>query len=152
MSVSVVSDLFILAAAIAAPPPAQDCRAIADPAARLACYDTRESAPTPPAPVAAPAYAPSAAAPVFAPPAPSVSSASIVRAAPSGRVTTVAPLRYGLFRVTLDDGRVFDTATSTDAPPAAGMAVKLRRSVIGTTFLDMPGRSPITVRLVRQYR
>lgn len=167
----VMFDMLAATAAVASPPP-QDCRLIADPAARLACYDQRDaapaaSAPRPPEarvsqpspssvpPAAMPAPGPVAAAPAYAAPAsqpPAASSAEIIRAARSGRIASVAALRYGLFRLTLDDGRIFETATNTDSPPAVGTSVKLRRSVIGTTFLDVPGRSPITVRLVRQYR
>lgn len=155
-----VLDLLILAAAGAAAPPVTDCRTISESAARLACYDAREAAPPPPP---APTNQPTASAPGLASqprsmpqpayqpaPRPGASSASIVRAEPSGQIVAVAPLRYGLFRLTLADGRAFDTATDADPPPPVGTAIRLRRSMIGTTFLDAPGRSPITVRLVRQ--
>lgn len=128
----------------------QDCRAITDSAARLACYDAREAKPASasslemPSTRPAPGYAPSAPQPTAA------SNASIVRSDPTGRVTSVTARRYGLFRLTLDDGRTFDTATNTNAPPVVGDSVRLRRTPIGTTFLDIPGRSPVTVRLVRQ--
>lgn len=140
--------------------PAQACRTIADSAARLACYDAQERAEPPARPAAPVATAPDAApiaaippapVPVAAPPA-STSSADIIRDAPSGRIATVTRQRYGLYRLTLDDGRTFDTATNRATPPAAGTTVRLRRSVIGTTFLDAPGQSPITVRLVRTPR
>jgi len=147
MSVSVLLDLLLLMAAA----PGQDCRTVSDPAARLACYDARDAASSAaPAPAAEPPLAmPSTATPrPAALPAPA--PAASVRADPSGRVVGVAPLKYGLFRLTLDDGRMFDTATNTDAPPAVGASVTLRRSFIGTTFLDVPGRSPLTVRRVRQ--
>lgn len=158
-------DLLILAAAGAAAPLASDCRTISESAARLACYDAREAAsspppapasqPTPSAPNLAsqpratpqPAHQP---APAPAPTPSGASSASVVRADPSGQIVAVAPLRYGLFRLTLADGRAFDTATDADPPPPIGTTIRLRRSMIGTTFLDAPGRSPITVRLVRQ--
>ena len=79
-------------------------------------------------------------------------SAEIVRADPTGRVTAITPLRYGLYRIQLDDGRQFDMTSDVSAPPAVGDAVSLRRTLMGTTFLDIRGRSPITVRLLRQYR
>jgi hypothetical protein len=148
MAATLMIDLLALAAAAVSP--VQDCRAISNAADRLACYDARDAAPRPPAAKPVPA-APTTAEPL-PPPAPSASSAAIVRADPSGRIVSVKRLRYGLSRLTLDDGRVFDTATNTDAPPAVGTSVRLRRSVLGTTFLDSPGRSPLTVRLVRQYR
>ena len=141
MSVSVLLDLVLLAAAATA---AQDpeCRAIADPVARLTCYDLRDRKSLPPSAGEAPMAVPPSAAPRPAP-APSSGDAA-------GRIASVAPLKYGLFRLTLDDGRMFDTATNKDAPPAVGASVTLRRSFIGTTFLDVPGRSPLTVRRVRQ--
>ena len=160
MSASLMFDLVAMAAA-GAMPQAGDCRAIADPAARLACYDSRAALPsaaTPPS-VPAPSYAPPPAAvpppastaPAPVPPPRGASSASVVRADPTGRVVSVTPLRYGLFRVALDDGRSFDTATNTDPPPPVGASVRLRRTpLLGTTFLDVPGRNPITVRLVRR--
>jgi hypothetical protein len=140
--------------------PAQACRTIADSTARLACYDAHErtEAPAPPAaPVATSVHAvretPSApASAVPAAPLASASSATIIRDAPTGRIAAVQRMRYGLFRLTLDDGRMFDTATDRAAPPAVGATVRLRRSVIGTTFLDVPGESPLTVRLVRAPR
>jgi hypothetical protein len=155
----------LLAAAVAASSPVQDCRAISDAARRLACYDMRDTAPisgpspATPVPSSASPAPPSASAmpppPISAPSAsptlaPSASSASIVRADPSGTIVSITRLRYGLFRLTLDDGRAFDTATNTAAPPPVGSMVRLRRTAIGTTFLDVAGRSPITVRLVRQ--
>lgn len=146
---------FLATTAQSSAPPAQACRTIADAAARLACYDAQERAgplARPAVPLAAPpaAIAP-APVPVAALPA-GTSSADIIRDAPTGRIATVTRQRYGLYRLTLDDGRTFDTATDRATPPAAGTAVRLRRSVIGTTFLDAPGQSPITVRLVRTSR
>lgn len=168
MPLRVVIEILVASAALPNPP-LQDCRSIADPQARLACYDARDrEAPTPAAgqppaapSVAAPRPAPSAPLParteVARAPAPSVdtgslSSAEIVRANPTGRIAAVSPLRYGLFRIQLDDGRQFDTTSNTVAPPLVGETVSLRRTAMGTTFLDVRGRSPITVRLLRQFR
>jgi len=155
----------ILAVSAALPSaPLQDCRTIADPQARLACYDARDRGPTEPAGAATPPMIP--ASPVTsapppaaraAPPVPPITTAStssaspadIVRANPTGRIAAITPLRYGLFRIQLDDGRQFNTTSNTDAPPAVGDSVSLRRTLMGTTFLDIQGRSPITVRLQR---
>ena len=155
---------FLATTALSSAPPAQACRTITESAVRLACYDAQERAepaarPTAPlatAPAAVPDVAPPAAissapVPVATLPA-STSSADIIRDAPTGRIAAVTRQRYGLYRLTLDDGRTFDTATDRATPPAAGTTVRLRRSVIGTTFLDAPGQSPITVRLVRTPR
>lgn len=172
MIVSVLLGFLATTAQSSAPPP-QACRTITDSAARLACYDAQERA-EPPARPAAPlatapaavhaavpaAAVPNAVPPAAIPPAPvpvaalpaSTSSADIIRDAPTGRIASVTRQRYGLYRLTLDDGRTFDTATDRATPPAAGTTVRLRRSVIGTTFLDAPGQSPITVRLVRTPR
>jgi len=137
-----VSALLAVMSSLAAPEP-QDCRSIGDPAKRLACYDARNTPAEPP--VARPPVAPprrSATPPVssYVPPA-----ASIV-ADRTGRIVTVDRLRYGRYRVALDDGRAFLTSTNTAAPPRVGESVSLRRSAIGTTFLDIRGRQPITVR------
>jgi hypothetical protein len=153
---SVLIDLLAATAAIATPQN-QDCRAITDPAARLACYDSRDrsaasAAPAAGVPAAAPSYAPPAAVAARPPEAREMSNAEVIRSNPNGRVASVQPLKYGLYRLTLADGRVLETATNTQRPPEVGTAVGLRRTLIGTTFLDAPGRDPITVRLVRRYR
>ncbi|PZU08769.1 hypothetical protein [Sphingomonas sp.] len=154
----VLATLLIASGATAAEAQVENCRAIADSARRLACYDARDAAPA--ASSAAPA--PSSAAPPASPiaaaqPAPvqtsvpaSQSSASIVRGRPDGRIASVTALRYGLSRIQLEDGRTFETATDTAVPPPAGTEVRLRRTLLGTTFLDADGRRPLTVRLVRQ--
>jgi hypothetical protein len=111
----------------------RDCRAIADPAARLVCYDAGNTAPAPAPRAERPA-------PAYRPPA------SVETASRSGRIAAVERLRHGRHRVTLDDGRRYTTSTNTAAPPRAGQAVTLRRSALGTTFLDIRGRDPITVR------
>lgn len=139
----------ILFAAAAASSPAGDCRAIVDPTARLACYDAQDAQPAAPAPVATQPSGPVSAAPARQPAAPAPMTEQASR---EGRIAAIAPLRRGLFRITLADGRIFDTATNEDLPPDVGTAIRLRRSVIGTTFLDASGLSPITVRPVRQNR
>lgn len=142
-------DLIFLAAA-AASSPATDCRTITDPGARLACYDEREARPAAaPAPIASQPSVPLGSAPTQQSAAPVAMSEQASR---EGRIAAIAPLRRGLFRITLADGRAFDTATNEDLPPEVGTSIRLRRSVIGTTFLDASGFSPITVRPVRQNR
>ena len=143
-----VSALLAVMSPIALPEP-QDCRAITEPSKRLACYDARNT-PTEPAIARLPA------APPRRPSIPPVSSyvppaASIV-ADRTGRIVTVERLRYGRYRVALDDGRAFLTSTNTAAPPRVGESVSLRRSAIGTTFLDIRGRQPITVRPTKARR
>lgn len=137
-----VATLMAVMSPLAAPEP-QDCRLIVEPAKRLACYDARTT-PVEPAAARPPA------APLRRPATPPVSSyvppaASIV-ADRTGRIVAVERLRYGRYRVALDDGRAFLTSTNTAAPPRIGENVSLRRSAIGTTFLDIGGRQPITVR------
>ncbi|WP_052507933.1 hypothetical protein [Sphingomonas hengshuiensis] len=154
-------DLIALAAAASiAAPQGQDCRAIADATLRLACYDARDrAAATPAAPARAAAPAPVAPtaprpravveAPAPAAPARALSSAEIVRADRTGKLVAVTRMRHGLHRLTLDDGRAFTTTSDTAAPPPVGASVRLRRTALGTTFLDVEGRGPLTVRLVR---
>ncbi|WP_419816160.1 hypothetical protein [Glacieibacterium sp.] len=158
MIASVMIELLALAA-VAGSPQTRDCRAIADQSSRLACYDAREASPLATVPPVAAATTPQAAAaptpalPVAAaapvPAAASPSAATLVRADPTGKITSVVPLRHGLFRLTFDDGRAFDTASNVAAPPLVGASVTLRRTLIGTTFLDAPGRSPMAVRFAR---
>ncbi|MBO9670431.1 MAG: hypothetical protein J7485_07935 [Sphingobium sp.] len=156
----------ILAAAAVSPgAPLQDCRAIADPRDRLACYDARDGTAVPSSPPSPPASAPTVPVPPVAigtapaaqrapAPAPTrpATDAEIVRATPTGQVASITPLSHGLYRIQLDDGRQFDTTSNVSAPPQVGEAVSLRRTAIGTTFMNVRGRSPITVRLLRQYR
>jgi len=136
--------------AMIAVPPTQDCRSVADPGARLSCYDAREAASTSPASNAAPA-APAGPVARSAPP-PASPAASTEPTEPTGRVAAVTALRYGLFEVRLADGRLFETASNAISPPAVGASVRLRRSVLGTIFMDVPGRAPITVRSRRSHQ
>lgn len=137
------------------------CTTIAAPAARLACYDEMAGraspAPTTPMP------SPPTSKPVFTTtpttPAPAVAQA------PSTQQTTdyaalrkrsnfnavaleVEPLPHGLFRLHLADGTAYDTSME-GAHIAKGMTLHIRRSPLGTTFVDLPGQAPIPVRLYR---
>ena len=60
----------------------------------------------------------------------------------------VSPIRHGYYRLELDDGRAYET-TVTGAPPPAGASVQIRRTFLGTTFFDIKGWSPVSVRLAR---
>ncbi len=155
---------FGVAATLAASVPAQgqaqeaDCRAITDPAARLACYDTRERTPAAPPSSAAPAPSrpstsePVAPAPMATAPSGETTTKEAVKADPSGEVAVVTRLRYGRFRIQLADGRVFDTTVDNVTPPAVGETVTFRRGGFGNTFLDMKSGDSITVRLSRPSR
>ncbi len=142
---------FGVAATLAASVPAQgqaqeaDCRAITDPAARLACYDMRERTPAAPPSSAAPA-------PMATAPSAETTTKEAVKADPSGEVAVVTRLRYGRFRIQLADGRVFDTTVDNVTPPAVGETVTFRRGGFGNTFLDMKSGDSITVRLSRPSR
>ena len=66
----------------------------------------------------------------------------------AGRIATVSPIRHGYYRLELDDGTAYET-TVTGTPPPAGATVTIRRTFLGTTFFDIRGWSPISVRLAR---
>ena len=130
---------------------AQDnaCARVDDPAARLACYDRaagRVAAEGAPAPVPTPPAAR---------PAPSRAVAESPREALRKRgafdstLTSVTPLRHGYYRLELADGSAYDTAVVAPPPPV-GAAVHVRKSPLGTTFFDMDGRAPFTVKLSRR--
>jgi len=142
------------------------CRAIANPESRLACYDQLAGgapaatpshttvpapmpAPTPASPPASPAY------PVPAPaPAPTAGPTGLSYATLRKRsnfdamVQTIEPLPHGLFRLHLEDGTAYDTSME-GARISQGITVHIRRSPLGTTFVDLPGQAPIPVRLFR---
>jgi hypothetical protein len=149
--------LFLASGAVAASPDLEKCRAITDAAQRLACYDrAAEQAPAVPAPVAdngtPPAPAPSALPP--APPAHARREARESRQerpelASEGRIAAVVPLRHGYFRLELADGTAYNT-TVVASPPPVGVEVRIRRTFLGTTFLDIKGWSPIAVKLSRE--
>jgi hypothetical protein len=159
-SMMLVSTALVLApAALAAPADVEKCRAIADPAQRLACYDQAAAQPS-----ASPAPAgPSAASPP--PPATSAPASEPRRARaekrghreleqraelPSeGRIAAITPLPHGYFRLQLADGIAYNT-TEVANPPPVGADVRIRRTFLGTTFFDIKGWSPIAVRLSRE--
>lgn len=151
----------LAAAALSAPPsPLETCRSIADPAARLACYDRaagQTPAPVAPADTAVPAPStaePAPRAPTFSQHQPSRPSTgrNERREAQSdvdSRIAAVSPVRHGYYRLELADGTAYET-TVTGAPPPVGAEVHIRRTFLGTTFFDIPGRSPVSVRPARE--
>ena len=158
------ASVLLAAGAEAAPRSIDECRTLADPSARLACYDqVAGAAPSAQTPAPASQLPAPAAAPSFqnrtAPPTAAYQPAAPVRvqAAPAelkkrsdfdSRLTAVVPLRHGIYRLELEDGTAYET-TAVAPPPAAGEAVHIRRTFVGTTYLDMKGRSPVAIRLAR---
>jgi len=153
--------LLVAPAALAAPADVEKCRAIADPAQRLACYDqaaAQSSAAPPPM-----AQSPVAQGPMAPPPSASAPPSEPRHArgeprnrreqhaelASEGRIATVAPLPHGYFRLELADGTAYNT-TEVASPPPVGSEVRIRRTFLGTTFFDIKGWSPIAVRLSRE--
>jgi len=149
----------LIVAPLHAAPSAQDCRALADPTARLACYDalaagTPAPGATPPAPAQPipPAHAPIAApSPAYVPPAP---TRTVARDGAHGstfdsRLVKVVPQRHGYYRLELEDGSAYLTTAVAPAPPA-GVAVHVRRTFVGTTYIDTAGWDPIAVKLTKR--
>jgi hypothetical protein len=73
----------------------------------------------------------------------------IDKASADGQIVAVRPLRHGYFALELDSGAVYET-TVVGTPPPVGADVHIRRTLLGTTFFDIKGWSPITVRPSRQ--
>ena len=149
--------LFLAPAALAAPD-VEKCRAIADPAQRLACYD--QAAAQPSAPAAPVAQSPAPPPPVASAPASEPRHARVEKRArheqeqrtelaSEGRIATIVPLPHGYFRLELADGTAYNT-TEVANPPPVGSDVRIRRTFLGTTFCDIKGWSPIAVRLSRE--
>jgi hypothetical protein len=140
----------------------EDCRALADPSARLACYDelagrtpaaTQEDPPATAAPSFGTRSTPAPAPAILATPAPQAAKAPVedLKHRPDfdSRLAAVVPLRHGYYRLELEDGTAYET-TTVAPPPQAGEAVHIRRTFVGTTYLDTKGRSPIAIRLARR--
>ncbi|MDE1918059.1 MAG: hypothetical protein KGJ57_16810 [Sphingomonadales bacterium] len=136
------------------------CSAIISPAARLACYDEMAGRPAaPPAthaqsrnPAPVRSAQPARPAPAVAPAAPVSPASDYAALRKRSNFTAVAlkvePLPHGLFRLHLADGTAYDTSME-GAHVASGMTLHIRRSPLGTTFVDLPGQAPIPVRLHR---
>jgi len=86
-------------------------------------------------------------------PAPEPTHAAATRptdeASRNGQIVAVRPLRHGYFALELDNGAVYET-TVVGTPPPVGADVHIRHTLFGTTFFDIKGWSPITVRPSRQ--
>ena len=143
----------------AAPAAIADCRTLADPAARLACYDGVAGRTNAAEPQAAPiSPTPPSVSVTESPPARSNNippaqastprSDSKPRSDFDSRVTAVIPQRHGYYRFMLEDGSAYLT-TAVATPLAVGDAVHVRRTFVGTTYIDAEGRDPISVRLAR---
>ena len=126
---------------MAVPAQAQDCRSIADPNLRLACYDRQQGAPsTAPAPAAEPNRTG-----LREEKAPAPARKSGFRST----IVGIAPTSFGLYELRLADGSVWSTTTSSGARPVLGDAVTYRRSFTGAHFFDIKGRRSVTVRRER---
>jgi hypothetical protein len=141
----------------AAVPSLEECRSIADSAARLACYDaaTNPGAGSIPPPAA---RLNRHASPVAEPMRQRQGATAVPertrdelkqRSGFESRLVQVIPLRHGYFRLELADGTAYET-TIVATPPPEGAVARIRRTLVGTTYLDIKGWSPIPVRLSRR--
>lgn len=131
---------------MAVPAQAQDCRSIADPNQRLACYDRQQGAPAAvPAPAAEPAQAQPNRTGLREEKAPTPERKSGF----SSTIAGISPLSFGLYELRLADGSVWSTTTSGGVRPAVGDHVTYRRSFTGAHFFDIKGRRSLTVRRER---
>lgn len=151
---AVSAALFLGGSAMAAPQ-AADCRAIADPTARLACYD-RQAGTYPsaeaadraePEPYRRPATGPSALAPTPGSPA---AAPAAVRIDPNrdfnSSIVSVSRLSNGFYALGLANGSVWHM-TAIGQPPRVGEAIHHRRTFVGTHYFDIKSRArPLTVR------
>lgn len=145
----------LLCAAMAGPAAAnelQRCRAIADPAARLACYDALAAAPqAPTAAAATPAAAPAAK------PADAVASFGFENRLPTEAPDTITSHLAGRFEgwgattmFRLANGQVWQVIDGSSAFYwLENPKVTLRRAMMGTFFLEIEGaaRAPRVKRL-----
>ena len=126
----------------------EDCRAIADPARRLACYDARDANPVQPPVASGPASPdraqsqPSRSA--AAAPAPASAAGDPNRTFDS-RIVGASLLRNGLYRIRLADGSEWTTGVIGQRPKI-GEKVHHRRTFIGTHYFDTEDGRPLTVR------
>jgi hypothetical protein len=139
------------------PAQAQDCRSIADPSQRLACYDRQQGAPAaaPAAPATAPAAEPAQPEPnrtgLREAKAPKVKApeANTPKSGFSSTVASISPLSFGLYELQLADGSVWSTTTSSGRRPVVGDRVTYRRSMLGAHYFDIKGQRPVSVRRER---
>lgn len=147
-----LSAALVLGGVAAVPAQAQDCRSIADPTQRLACYDRQQGVPAEvPAPAAEPAQ------PVNRtglreakpPKPPKAAKAAQAKSGFTSTIVGISPLNFGLFELRLADGSVWSTTTSSGRRPVVGDVVSYRRSMLGAHFFDIKGQGPVTVRRER---
>lgn len=145
-----ISAALLIGGSAAAAQQTEDCRAITDPARRLACYDAREAAP------AQQPVEPRSSVPERAAPGPVRNAGGITAPAPApvnadpnrtfdSRVAAASLLRNGLYRIRLDDGSEW-TTTITGQRPKVGEKIHHRRTFIGTHYFDTENGRPLTVR------
>ena len=125
------------------------CARVDDPSERLACYDRRSG------------RARQDSRPIPVPASPAAISAAAInnhqdrrdalknRTDFDSRLKAAIPLRHGYYRLELEDGTAYDM-TTVAPPPQTSTAIHVRRTPFGTTFFDMEGRKPFTVRLSRR--
>ena len=144
-----ISAALLIGGSAGAAQQAEDCRAIADPARRLACYDARESNPTQP-PVASSPSSPDRVQPErtrSASATPATAATDPNRTFDS-RIAGASLLRNGLYRIRLADGSEWTTSI-TGQRPKIGEKIHHRRTFIGTHYFDTETGRPLTVRPAR---
>ena len=144
-----LSAALVLGGVMAMPAQAQDCRSIADPTQRLACYDQQQGAAS--APAADPAQPEPNRTGLREPKAPKPPKVAEAKAKSgfSSTIVGISPLSFGLFELRLADGSVWSTTTSSGRRPVVGDAITYRRSMLGAHFFDIKGQGPVTVRRER---
>ena len=143
-----ISAALLIGGSAGAAQQAEDCRAIADPARRLACYDAREASPAQQPAASSPATSDSARpGPVRnagAMPAPAPAIGDLNRTFDSS-IAAASLLRNGLYRIQLADGSAWTTSIIGQRPKI-GEKVHHRRTFIGTHYFDTEDGRPLTVR------
>ncbi|MFN4291015.1 MAG: hypothetical protein ACK4E7_09085 [Permianibacter sp.] len=170
IAVLLLSLMFLLSPSVSAADSAwRDCRAVADNAARLACYDAlADQLPKAAAPEAAAPEAKSAAPTVVSQPAPAAQPVAVVatqapaefgleRKVQPAQIESIQSRIVGAFRgweakskITLENGQVWQIADGTRGVYSLeSPAVTIERGVFGTFFLKIDGvnRSPKVKRL-----
>lgn len=130
--------LCLFATPLTAQPASHTCARVADPAARLACYDTMY----PPSPEAEEMVAEKA----------SASFGMKSRTDPErieSRVLTVGYEHNGARRFTLENGHVWTQADSGGPRIQSGDAVQVRKGLIGSYLLVAPNGVTLRVRRTR---
>ncbi len=141
-----LSAALVLGGVMAVPAQAQDCRSIADPTQRLACYDRQQGVPaSAPAEPAQPVNRTG----LREAKAPKPPKAAEKKSGFSSTIVGISPMNFGLFELRLADGSVWSTTTSSGRRPVVGDVVSYRRSMLGAHFFDIKGQGPVTVRRER---